>query len=93
MADQRQLIQLFQNLVGNAIKFRRDEPPRVHIAARPEGQEGGLGYDVTLRGAIEAALPFVDESFKDQPLIEARCFAASDHVGTVTFFQAALAPR
>jgi PAS domain S-box-containing protein len=39
MADQVQLIQLFQNLVGNAVKFRRDEPPRVHISARREGQE------------------------------------------------------
>jgi len=44
----------------------------VFAAARPEGQAGGLGRDVTLRGAIEAALPFVKESFRDQPLIEAR---------------------
>jgi tetratricopeptide (TPR) repeat protein len=45
---------------------------KVFAAARPEGQEGGLGYDVTLRRAIEAAVPFVDESFKDRPLIEAQ---------------------
>jgi tetratricopeptide (TPR) repeat protein len=45
---------------------------KVFAAARPEGQEGGLGHDVTLRRAIEAAVPFVDESFKDRPLIEAR---------------------
>ena len=45
---------------------------KVFAAARPEGQEGGLGHDVTLRQAIEAALPFVDQSFTDQPLIEAR---------------------
>jgi signal transduction histidine kinase len=27
------LVQLFQNLIGNAIKFHGDEPPRVHIGA------------------------------------------------------------
>jgi len=45
---------------------------KVLAAARPEGLYGGLGHDVTLRRAIEVALPFVDESFKDRPLIEAR---------------------
>jgi non-specific serine/threonine protein kinase/serine/threonine-protein kinase len=45
---------------------------KVLAAARPEGQAGGLGHDVTLRQAIEAALPLIEISFKDQPLIEAR---------------------
>jgi tetratricopeptide (TPR) repeat protein/tRNA A-37 threonylcarbamoyl transferase component Bud32 len=45
---------------------------KILAAARPEGQAGGLGYNVTLRQALEAALPFVDRSFGDQPLIEAR---------------------
>jgi PAS domain S-box-containing protein len=34
LADEGQLVQLFQNLIGNAIKFRRpEEPPRVHVGA------------------------------------------------------------
>ena len=45
---------------------------KVFAAARPEGLDGGLGYSVTLRKAVEAALPFVEKSFADQPLIEAR---------------------
>jgi eukaryotic-like serine/threonine-protein kinase len=45
---------------------------KIFTAARPEGQEGGLGRDVTLRRAIEAALPEVETNFSAQPLIEAR---------------------
>ena len=45
---------------------------RIMAAARPEGQASGLGHDVTLRLALEAALPVVDTSFAGQPLIEAR---------------------
>lgn len=32
MADRIQMTQLFQNIIGNAIKFRGPEPPRVHIS-------------------------------------------------------------
>jgi serine/threonine protein kinase len=45
---------------------------KIFAAARPKGQEGGLGHDVTLRQAIESAMSFVDAGFEDQPLIEAR---------------------
>ena len=33
LGDGTQLIQLLQNLISNAIKFRREEPPQVHIKA------------------------------------------------------------
>jgi light-regulated signal transduction histidine kinase (bacteriophytochrome) len=36
LADGRQLVQLFQNLVGNAVKFRGPETPRIHISAKKE---------------------------------------------------------
>jgi chemotaxis family two-component system sensor kinase Cph1 len=51
--DRTQLIQLFQNLIGNAIKFRRqDEPPRIHVGVQRKQTEwefsirdNGIGID------------------------------------------------
>jgi PAS domain S-box-containing protein len=39
MADDLQLGQLFQNLIGNAIKFHGEEPSRVHVSAKPDGTQ------------------------------------------------------
>ena len=36
-ADEVQLAQLLQNLVSNAIKYRRGEPPEIRISAEPRG--------------------------------------------------------
>jgi PAS domain S-box-containing protein len=33
-ADQTQLSQVFQNLLGNSIKYRSPEPPKIHLSAR-----------------------------------------------------------
>jgi light-regulated signal transduction histidine kinase (bacteriophytochrome) len=33
------MVQVFQNLIGNAIKFRGDSPPVVHVAAEQRGDE------------------------------------------------------
>ena len=39
IADDSQIVQLFQNLLGNAIKFHGKEPPRIHVSAKQEGNE------------------------------------------------------
>lgn len=39
VADRVHLVQLFQNLIGNAIKFRGSEPPQIAINAEKQGEE------------------------------------------------------
>lgn len=52
MADSSQLDSLFQNLIGNAIKFHGEEPPRIHFGVEQKGTEwvfsvrdNGIGID------------------------------------------------
>jgi PAS domain S-box-containing protein len=53
MADEGQLVQLLQNLIGNAIKFHAKEPPCVHVSAKHlqekeylfSVQDNGIGID------------------------------------------------
>ena len=52
LADPTQLIQLFQNLIGNAIKFRGEQSPRVHVSAVRKDKDwvfavrdNGIGID------------------------------------------------
>lgn len=51
-ADASQMVQLLQNLIGNAIKFKGQSPPRVHLSAQVESgewvfcvQDNGIGID------------------------------------------------
>ncbi|MFH1851393.1 MAG: ATP-binding protein [Candidatus Neomarinimicrobiota bacterium] len=51
IADDVQLGQVFQNLIGNAIKFRGNEPPLIHISATKETahwvfsvRDNGIGF-------------------------------------------------
>jgi len=39
MADGSQLVQVLQNLIGNAIKFRGSEPPLIRVSAEARGKE------------------------------------------------------
>jgi PAS domain S-box-containing protein len=54
MGDDVQLTQLFQNLIGNAVKFRGGEPPRVSVGAELQGnfwlisvRDNGIGIEAT----------------------------------------------
>jgi len=74
-SDVTQLNELFQNLIGNAIKFRSALPPRIELAARREGPEwifsvadNGIGIDTQ----------FFDRIFE----VFQRLHAQSDYPGT-----------
>ncbi len=43
MADKPQLTQLFQNLIGNAIKFQSGDTPKIHISCQPNGKDYTIG--------------------------------------------------
>ena len=60
MADSSQLGQLFQNLIGNAIKFQGNEPPRIHVSA----DRNGNGWTFSVRdNGIGIAPEYTDRIF------------------------------
>ncbi len=62
--DQGQMVRLFQNLIGNALKYcKAGVPPKVHVYARQQGPEwvitvedNGIGFDA--KHAREIFTPF-----------------------------------
>jgi signal transduction histidine kinase len=59
MADEIQLIKLFQNLISNALKYRSEKPPRIHIGVKRKDQwwlfsfkDNGIGFDPQYREQI-----------------------------------------
>ena len=60
--DRGQMVRLFQNLVGNALKYRNPgEPPRIHVGAEQAGEEwvisvqdNGIGFDSKYASSIFA---------------------------------------
>ncbi|MGD2115105.1 MAG: ATP-binding protein [Acidobacteriota bacterium] len=58
-ADRSQMVRLFQNLLGNAVKFRGDAPPEIHVGARCENgqwllsvRDNGIGIPARDRERI-----------------------------------------
>jgi PAS domain S-box-containing protein len=61
IADGGQLVQLLQNLIGNAIKFHGKEAPRVHVSAQVKENE----YLFSVRdNGIGIAPEYIDRLFK-----------------------------
>lgn len=58
-ADATQLGQVFQNLIGNAIKFKNSSPPKIHIGAKAQDdqwnisvEDNGIGIDKSCQERI-----------------------------------------
>ena len=47
--DATHLLQIFQNLIGNAIHYRSARPPRIHISAT-KSEDGGFQFSVRDNG-------------------------------------------
>jgi PAS domain S-box-containing protein len=75
MADSTQLVRLFQNLIGNAMKFRSDRPVRVDVGAKRQGSEWRFWVQDNGMG-IEA--PYLERIF----LIFQRLHHRSEYPGT-----------
>jgi len=73
--DASQLLQLFQNLIANAIKFKRIDPVEVHIAAQAEGEF--WRFSVSDNG-IGIAAEYFDRIF----VLFQRLHGRGDHPGT-----------
>ena len=70
-ANRGQMSQLFGNLIGNGLKFRTDEPPRIHVGAERNGQawvfsvrDNGIGMDTQFYERIFRAFQRLHERGK-----------------------------
>lgn len=75
MGDETQLIQLLQNLIENGIKFRGDEPPKVHVGV--ESEDGKLVFSVSDNG-----IGIDPEYFERIFVIFQRLHSRGDYPGT-----------
>ena len=64
LGDKRLLVQLFQNLIGNAIKFKNpDEPPKIHISASLDEKNNEYVFKVSDNG-IGMESKYTDKIFE-----------------------------
>jgi signal transduction histidine kinase len=71
LADEPQLVEVFQNLVANAIRYRGEAPPRIHVGAKREDRmwrfavsDNGLGI---ARSDAERVFEMFFKSRRDGP--------------------------
>jgi PAS domain S-box-containing protein len=75
MSDETQLGQVFQNLIANAIKFRNEIPPEVHISARKT-------EDYWLFSVRDNGIGIAPEFFERIFIIFQRLYTKEEYPGT-----------
>lgn len=75
LADRSQLVTVFQNLIGNAIKFHGDEPPGISISVEKEGLDFHFRVD-------DNGIGLEDKYFSRIFTIFQRLHTAVDYPGT-----------
>jgi PAS domain S-box-containing protein len=78
LTDGAQLVQVFQNLVGNAIKYRSAEVPRVHVSATVSG---------TMNGSPEWVFSVRDNGLGIDPKYSERVFILFQRLHLQTEFE------
>jgi light-regulated signal transduction histidine kinase (bacteriophytochrome) len=82
MADDTQLRRVFQNLIGNAIKFHRDRPPEVHIGIEHKEGESDEETAYWLFSVQDNGIGIDPSKFEQVFMIFQRLHARTDYEGT-----------
>lgn len=75
LGDEVQLTQLFQNLVGNAVKFRGDAPPKVHVGVQRKGDQ----WEFTVR---DNGIGIAEQDFQRIFIVFQRLHSREKYPGT-----------
>jgi light-regulated signal transduction histidine kinase (bacteriophytochrome) len=69
LVDEGQMVQVFLNLIDNAIRFRKEEPPKIQIKAEPENgkwvftiTDNGIGIEAKYFGLIFQLFQHIDKN-------------------------------
>lgn len=75
VGDEVQLTQLFQNLIGNAVKFRGDVPPKIHVGV----QRKGADWEFTVR---DNGIGIAEQDFQRIFIVFQRLHSREKYPGT-----------
>jgi signal transduction histidine kinase len=75
MGDSVQLTQLFQNLVGNAVKFRGEAPPKVQVGVQRKGAE----WEISVR---DNGIGIAEQDFQRIFIVFQRLHSREKYAGT-----------